>query len=95
MITVGCGIRSDTGCTKLCSSVVMRPPDVAAILSNSLLIQSRAAPMPRFGSVCVDSVCRVPNASSVLSYPSSRLALTSRSIARTSAGGFHHFGGPP
>jgi len=45
----------------------MRPPDVAAILSNSLLIQSRAAPMPRFGSVCVDSVCRVPNASSVLS----------------------------
>jgi hypothetical protein len=31
-----------------------------------LKIQSRAAPMPRFGSVWVDSVCRVPKLDRVL-----------------------------
>jgi hypothetical protein len=73
----------------------MRPPDVAAILSNSLLIQSRAAPIPCVGLSCSDSVWRVPKLTSLRSYSLSLRALTSRSIARTSAGGFHQLGGPP
>jgi hypothetical protein len=45
----------------------MRPPAVAAILSNSPLIQSRAAPIPRSGSSCEESVWRVPKLTSPLS----------------------------
>jgi len=38
VIGVGTGTRGDTGWMKLCSSTVMRPPDVAAIWSNWLLM---------------------------------------------------------
>jgi hypothetical protein len=86
---VGTGTRDDTGWTKLSSWTVIRPPDVAAIWSNCDLIQSRAAPMPRFGSSWDESVWRVPNETSVLSKRSRLRALTCASVARTSAGGFH------
>jgi hypothetical protein len=55
-----------------CNATVMRPPLVAAISSNCDLIQSRAAPMPRTGSSCEDSVLRVPKPTSVRSSAFSR-----------------------
>ena len=39
---------------------------LAAILRISAASQSRAAPMPRVGSVWVESVCRVPNETSLV-----------------------------
>jgi hypothetical protein len=89
VISVGTGTRGDTGWTKLSSATVIAPPDMAASCSNCDLIQSRAAPMPRTGSVCDDSVWRVPKDTSLRSSWRSRRGLISASMRRTSAGGCH------
>ena len=80
--TVGLAMRGNFpgSWVNVCSSTVIRPPDVAATLSNSDLIQSRAAPMPRFGSSCADSVLRVPKETSARTVCSTFLALTARTI---------------
>ena len=57
---VGVGMREATGWMKDCLSTVIRPPEVAAIACICWKNQFVAAPMPRFGSVCDDSVCLVP-----------------------------------
>ena len=46
------------------NSVVRQPLQALEIFSNSLCAQRRAAPMPRFGSVADDKVCRVPKLTS-------------------------------
>ena len=84
VIIVGVGTRAALGCSKVCFSTVIRPPDCAATMENSLNNQSRAAPMPRFGSFCTDNVLRVPNHTSlriVFSMLRASISLTSRTIS--------------
>jgi len=91
VITVGTGNRGDTGCTKLGFSTVIRPPDGAAICCIWSKSQFVAAPMPRFGSVCDDNVCLVPNPTSMCIVFSIRSALIDFSISLVSG----ETGGPP
>ena len=56
-------------------------------LSNWPLVQFSAAPMPRFGSVCDESVCRVPKPTSVSIVCRSCAWLTGAMIARSFASG--------
>ncbi len=88
LMGVGPGIRlfTGSGCwMKLCTSTVIRPPDAAAYVFSSASIQSRAAPMPRTGSSCDDSVWRVPNDASLRTVASMRSGSISRRMARRSA----------
>jgi len=77
---VGCGTRAAFGCSNDCFSTVMRPFDASAALRNSAYSQSRAAPMPRFGSFCSDNVLRVPNETSFLIVASMLRASISRTM---------------
>jgi hypothetical protein len=66
-----------------CRSKLSRPFESAAYCATGRR-QFVAAPMPRFGSVWDESVCRVPKAASVRIECSMFLALTSLSMCRTS-----------
>ncbi len=57
--------------------------------------QSRAAPMPRSGSVCDDRVCRVPKATRRRTVASIRAGSTAARMARSSASGAWAVGGGP
>jgi len=72
----------------VCFSTVIRPPDGAASSVICWKSQSRAAPMPRTASVWLDSVCRVPKATSRRTVASMRRWSISRSISRSSRSGF-------
>src|SRR5438477_554252 len=87
VIVVGVGIRDATGCTNDCAATVIRPPEVAAIAWNWASSQSRAAPMPRTGSVWLDSVCRVPKETSFWIVASIRLGSISRNSWRSCLSG--------
>ncbi len=87
MILVAAGIRSAGGWMKDCFSTVIRPPDLAADDVISRKIQSRAAPIPRSGSSWSDSVCRVPNETSLRTIASTRSGSTAARIARSSSPG--------
>ena len=50
-----------TGWTNVCCCTVMLPFEVAAMACICSVTQLMAAPMPRFGSVWLEAVCRVPN----------------------------------
>jgi hypothetical protein len=50
---------------RLIRSTVMQPSQPCPIVSNCRAAQSRAAPIPRLGSVVVDRVWRVPKPTSV------------------------------
>src|ERR1700748_3309485 len=76
-----------TGCVNDCLCTVIRPEDVAAIACIWLNTQLVAAPMPRFGSVWLDAVCRVPNETSFSTVALIRSGSTSRSIARRPGSG--------
>ena len=56
-------------------------------LSNWPLVQPSAAPMPRFGSVWEDSVCRVPKLTKASIVCRSCAGLTGATIARSLASG--------
>src|SRR5688500_18233623 len=60
VMIVGCGTRCALPCSYDCFSTVIRPPDDSAAFKNSAYSQSRAAPIPRFGSFCSERVLRVP-----------------------------------
>jgi len=77
---VGWGTRAAFACSYDCFSTVMRPPDASAALRNSAYNQSRAAPMPRFGSFCSDNVLRVPKETSFLIVASMLRASISRTM---------------
>jgi hypothetical protein len=64
VILVGVGTRLSAGCTNDCSCTVIRPDEVAAMACICSSTQAVAAPMPRTGSVWLDSVCLVPNCTS-------------------------------
>src|SRR3954447_25718835 len=68
---------------KLCWTTVMRPPAFAANCLKRAVIQSRAAPMPRLGSSCEDSVWRVPKLASLRSERSTRRRSISASARLT------------
>src|SRR6188472_3986633 len=92
-MTVGTGMRELTGCTNDCFWTESRPPEAAAYPCSVSKIQSRAAPIPRTGSSCVDSVCRVPNDTSFSTVAFSLAGSTSVSSARSSASGTCAVGG--
>src|SRR5690348_3815359 len=86
-MVVGTGIVAETGWTNVCFWTVIRPPEAAAkdcIWPNT---QSVAAPMPRFGSVWLDAVCRVPKLTSFRIVALIRAGSMSRSIARRAGSG--------
>src|SRR5215469_9748483 len=65
VIVVGAVIRPGTGCcTYDCCCTVMLPLALSAMACICWVTQAVAAPMPRFGSVWLDCVCLVPNATS-------------------------------
>ena len=64
MIVVGTGMLDETGWTKVCCCTVMRPFELAANEFIWSVTHWVAAPMPRFGSVWLEAVCRVPNETS-------------------------------
>ena len=64
VIWVGTGIALETGCVNVCCRTVMLPLEAAAKPCICPNTQSVAAPMPRFGSVWLDSVFLVPNETS-------------------------------
>src|SRR5687767_15408513 len=78
---VGCGTRCALACSYDCFSTVIRPPDDSAAFKNSAYSQSRAAPIPRFGSFCSERVLRVPNETSLRIDCSILRASMSRTIA--------------
>jgi hypothetical protein len=84
VILVGVGIRSPAGCTNDCSCTVIRPDEVAAMACIWSSTQAVAAPMPRTGSVWLDSVCLVPNCVSRRMMAWIRPGSTSRTMARRS-----------
>ncbi len=87
VIVVGTGMLDETGCVNVCFCTVIRPPEAAAkdcIWPNT---QSVAAPMPRFGSVWLDAVCRVPKLTSFRIVALIRSGSMSRSIARRPGSG--------
>jgi len=74
-------------------ATVSRPPEAAAYPCGVPKIQSRAAPIPRTGSSCVDKVCRVPNDTSFSTVARSLAWSTWASRARSSASGTCAVGG--
>src|SRR5580765_5677206 len=84
VIVVGVGIRGPAGWTNDCFSTVIRPPEAAAYCWSWSYTHSVDAPIPRFGSVCDESVWRVPNETSFWIFCSMLRELTSCSIWRTS-----------
>jgi hypothetical protein len=84
VIVVGTGMRGPGGWTNDCFSTVIRPPEAAASCCSWSNTHWVAAPIPRFGSVCDESVWRVPNETSFWIDASMLLELTSLSICRTS-----------
>ena len=60
VIGVGCGIRGPAGWMNVSFSTVIRPSEAAASCCSSSYTQLVAAPIPRFGSVCDESVCLCP-----------------------------------
>src|SRR5690348_9836926 len=75
---VGVGIREPVTVSQ--GRTVGRPK-----LSNWALVQPSAAPMPRFGSVCDDKVCRVPKLTRLSIVCRSCAWLTGATIARSFA----------
>lgn len=69
---VAVGIRVAGSWTYDWSSTDIRPPDSAAYVRSSAAIQSPAAPIPRTGSSCAESVCRVPKETSLRTVASIR-----------------------
>jgi hypothetical protein len=57
--SVGVGMRGPVTVSPP-GSTSRHPPQLAPMRRNSSSPQSTAAPIPRAGSVCEDSVCRVP-----------------------------------
>jgi hypothetical protein len=84
VIWVGVGMLVATGWVKVCCCTVIRPDDVAAMACICCTTQFVAAPMPRFGSVWLDKVCRVPNPASVWIVAWMRLESIARSRATRS-----------
>src|SRR5215475_9054312 len=84
VILVGVGIRLPAGCTNDCSCTVIRPDEVAAMACIWPSTQAVAAPIPRTGSVWLDSVCLVPNCVRRRMVAWIRRGSTSRSMARRS-----------
>jgi hypothetical protein len=60
VIGVGVGMRLAMGWMNDWAATVMRPSEVAATSWKRASSQSRAAPMPRWESVWLERVCRVP-----------------------------------
>ena len=81
---VGTGTRSPltTGSGR---TISRQPPQAAAVLRNSPSAHLRAAPIPRFGSVCEDSVCRVPKLTSFSTSARNRASEIASSGAATAA----------
>src|SRR5947209_15209854 len=77
---VGDGSRSPVNVSQ--GRVVGRPK-----LLNSPSLQPSAAPMPRFGSVCDESVWRVPKLTNFSTVAFIRAALTGPMMARKRASG--------
>jgi hypothetical protein len=87
VIVVGTGMLDATGCVNDCLCTVIRPPEAAAEACSWPNTQSVAAPIPRFGSVWLDDVCRVPKLTSFRIVALIRPGSMSRSIARRPGSG--------
>src|ERR1700722_13506496 len=66
VIVVGTGILLATGCVNACCWTVIRPDEVAAMACSCAVTHVMAAPIPRFGAVWLEAVCRVPKAARVV-----------------------------
>jgi hypothetical protein len=84
VIEVGTGMLLATGWVNVCCWTVIRPPEVAAMACSCPVTHAIAAPMPRFGSVWLEAVCRVPNAARVVMFVLIRAGSICLSISRRS-----------
>ena len=83
-ISVGSGMRGAGPTTPATRRTSRQPPQDAEIRRNSSSIQRVAAPMPRLGSVLLESVWRVPKETSVRTSRSIRSGETARTSSCSS-----------